>query len=96
MSATAADDNNANSNNINFTTKDTKFSVSVVLLWAKYNQELTKLLSKAFQRSVYWNEYKTKSDTKKIKNGYRYFLDSKFIGVNRFFFLSLYRSRCQF
>ena len=39
-----------------------KFYVS---LSAKDNQKLSKLLSKGFERSVYLNEYKTKSENKK-------------------------------
>ena len=51
----------------------------------KDNQKLSKLLGKGFNRSVYWNEYKTKSENKKTTNEYRYFLESKFVGVNRLF-----------
>ena len=39
--------------------KDTKFYVPVITLSAKVNQKLSKLLSKQFEISVYWNEYKT-------------------------------------
>ena len=44
--------------------KDTKFYVPVITLSAKVNQKLSKLLSKQFEISVYWNEYKTKTKTK--------------------------------
>ena len=47
-----------NSNNIIFTNKDTKLYVPVVTLSAKDYQKLSKLLSKGFARSLYWNEYK--------------------------------------
>ena len=47
---------NADPNNILFTIKDTKLCVTVVTLTAKGNQKLSKLLSKGFERSVYWNE----------------------------------------
>ena len=60
------------------------------LLWtlsAKYNQKLSKRLSKGFERSVYWNEYKTKSENKNTTNEYRYFLKSNFVGVNGLFVL---------
>ena len=77
----------ANSNNIIFTIKDTKLYVPVVTLSAKGNQNLLKLLSKEFERSVYWNEYKTKSEMKNVTNEYRYFLESNFVGVNRLFLL---------
>ena len=44
--------------NIIFTMKDTKLYVPAIILSAKDNQKLSKLLSKGFERSVYWNEYK--------------------------------------
>ena len=46
----------ANSNNAVFTTKDTKLYVPVVTLLAKDNQKVSKLLSREFERSLYWNE----------------------------------------
>ena len=51
-----ADNTNANPNNIIFTIK------VVVTLSARDNQKLSKILSKGFKRSVYWNEYKTISE----------------------------------
>ena len=60
FSAAGADNDNVNTNNIIFTIKDTKLYVPVVTLSAKTNQKLSKLLSKGFERSVYWNKYKTK------------------------------------
>ena len=77
----------ANSNNIIFTIKDTKLYVPVVTLSAKGNQNLLKLLSKGFERSVYWNEYKTKSENKKTTIQFRYFVKSNFVWVNRLFAL---------
>ena len=58
----ASDKDNANSalNNIIFTIKDTKLYVRVVTLSAKDNQKLSKLFNKGLERSVFWNEYKTK------------------------------------
>ena len=82
-----SDDDNANGNNIIFTVKDTKLYVPVVTLSARDNPKLSKLLSKGFERSVYWNEYKTKSENKNTKSEYRYFLKSNFFGVNRLFVL---------
>ena len=64
LSANGADNNVASSKNVIFTIKDTKLYVLAVTLAAKDNQKLSKLLSKGFERSVYWNEYKTKSETK--------------------------------
>ena len=61
-----------------FTIKHAKLYVFVVTLLAKYNQKLSKLLSKKFERSVYWSKYNTKSDTKNTKNEYRHFLEPNF------------------
>ena len=44
--------------------KDTKSYVPVVMLPAKDNQILSKVLSKGFERSVYWNEYARKNENK--------------------------------
>ena len=86
----AANDNiNGNVNNIIFTIKDAKLYFPVVTLSAKDNQKLSKLFSKKFeQSSVYWSEYKTKSVNKNAANEYRYFLESNFVGANRFFVYS--------
>ena len=62
MSA-AGNDNSIDENinaNIIFTIKDTKLYVPVVTLSARDNRKLSKILSKGFERSVYWNECKTK------------------------------------
>ena len=88
MSAGGNDNlNNIDSDRIIFTIKDTKLYVPFVTLSARDNQKLPKLLSKGFERSVYLNEYKTKSKTKTTTNEYRYLLESNFIGVNRLFAL---------
>ena len=76
---TAAGNTDANLTNIIFTIKDTKLYVPVATLSAKRNQKLSKLFSKGFERSVYWNEYQTKSENKNTKNEYRYFLESNFV-----------------
>ena len=39
--------------------------VSIVALSARDKQKLSKSLSKGFERSFYWNEYKTKNENKK-------------------------------
>ena len=70
-----------------FTINDTKLHVPVVTLSPRDNQKLSKLLSKGFERSVYWNVYETKSDIKSTENEYRYFLKSNFVKVNRLFAL---------
>ena len=51
------------------------------------NKKLSKLLSKGFERSVYWKEYETKRDDKNTTNEFRYFLKSNFVRVNRLFVL---------
>ena len=45
-------------------------------LSARDNQKLSALLSKRFERSIYWNQYKTKNKNKNTTN---------FVGVNRSF-----------
>ena len=90
-----SDNDNANADNIILTTTDTKLYVPVVLLSAR-DKQLSKLLSKGFKRSVYWNEYKRKSEIKNTTAEYGYFLESNFVRVNRLSDLILFRSRCQF
>ena len=87
MSAAGNGNVNGNDDNTIFTIKDTKSYVPVVTLSARENKKLTKFLSKGFERSVYWNEYKTKSENKNTTNEYRYFLKPNFLGVNRLFVL---------
>ena len=50
-------------------------------------RQLLKLLSKGFERLVYWNEYETKSENRNMANEFRYFFESNFVGVNRLFVL---------
>ena len=61
--------------------------VPAVTFSARDNKKISKLPSKGFERSVYWNEYKTKSDNKSTTNDFIYFLKSNFVGVNRLFVL---------
>ena len=79
--------NNDNANNIIFTIKNKKWYVLVVTLSARDNQKLSTLLSKGFERPVYWNEYKTKSGNKYTTNEHRHFIESNFVGVIRLFAL---------
>ena len=67
--------------------KGTKLYVLVVTLSARDNQNLSKILSKGFERSVYWDEYQRTNENKNTTNQYRYFLKSNFAGVNRLFVL---------
>ena len=81
------DTTNANHNNIIFAIQDTKLYVPVVNLSARYNQNVSKLFSKGFERSVYWNECRTISENKNTTNEYRYFLESNCLDYNRLFVL---------
>ena len=52
--------------------------------------KLVKLLEEGFKRPVYWNEYKTKIETKNVDNSNltRFSLDGSFQGVRRLFVLA--------
>ena len=80
LSAAGVHNVNANDYNIIVTIKDTRLYVPVVTLSAIDNQKLSKLLSKGFERSVYWNEHKAKRENRNMANEYRYFLGSDFVG----------------
>ena len=68
----------------------TKFYVPIVTLSTKDNVNCTKQLSEGFKRAVYWNEYKSKKETKEAdaSNLKRFPLDASFQGVNRLFVLA--------
>ena len=68
----------------------TKLYVLVVTLSTKDNVNLTKQLHEGFKRSVYWNEYQSKTETKTADNNdvTRFPLDVSFQGVNRLFVLA--------
>ena len=87
LAVTAIDSNNGNPNRIIFTINDTNIYVPVVTLLANDNQKLSKLLRKGFERSLYWNEYKTKNENKNVAKEYRYFFESNFVRVDRLFVL---------
>ena len=55
LSTAGADNDDVNYNDITFTKRETKLYILVVTLSTKENQKLSKLLSKGFERSVYWN-----------------------------------------
>ena len=67
--------NNNDNDNIIFSFKDTELYVPVVTLSARDTQKLSKLLSKGFERSVYWNEYKTKIENKNTQINIDIFLN---------------------
>ena len=90
------DNNNNNNNNNNdnrettFQITSTKLYVPVVTLSTKDNVNLTKQLNEGFKRSIYWNEYKSKIETKTAddNNVIRFPLDASFQVVNRLFILA--------
>ena len=68
----------------------TKLYVPVVTLSNKQSIRLTKQLSRGFKRSVFWNEYKSKTETQELDNNSlkRTLLDSSFQSVNRLFVMA--------
>ena len=60
LSASGVDNDENKNDKITFTIKETKLYIPAVTLSARDNQKLLKRLSKGFERSVYWNKYKTK------------------------------------
>ena len=51
-----------------FKITNTKLYVPIVTLSSKDNVKLVKLLGEGFKRSVYWNEYQTKIESKNLGN----------------------------
>ena len=84
FAAPGATNVDVNFNNTIFAINDTKLYVPLIALTEKVNQNL---LTKGFEGSVYWNEFKTKNESKITINQYRYFLHSIFVELNRFFVL---------
>ena len=75
--------------NSTFTITDAKLYVPVVTLSIEDNTKLTKLLSKGFKRSVYWNKYKVIPNKIYNQNNYiRELLDSSYLGVKRLIILA--------
>ena len=64
--------------------------VPIVILSTNDNVNFTKQLNEGFKKSVYWNEYKSKIETKEAdaNNLKRFLLDASFQGVNRLFVLA--------
>ena len=84
---TYAGDDNDNDRETTLQITSTKLYVTVVTLSAKDNENLTKQLDEGFKRSVYWNEYQSKIETKTADNNNvsRFPLGASFQGVNRLF-----------
>ena len=54
---------------------------------SKRQSKTAKMFYKGFERSVYCNEHRNKSENKNMTNEYRNFLESNFEGATRFFVL---------
>ena len=91
--STDADDAANPENNAVFTINDTKLYVPVVTLSKEDNKDFIEQQNKGFQRSIYWNEYKTKEQNEDADaNIVRYInLDPSFQGVNRLFVMAYSR-----
>ena len=83
-----------------FIINDTKLYVPVVTLSKEDNKDFIEQQNKGFQRSIYWNEYKTKERDENADvnnaNTVRYInLDPSFQGVNRLFLMAYDRAAAQ-
>ena len=76
-----------------FIINDTKMYFPVVTLSKEDNKDFFEQQNKGFQRSVYWNEYKTKEINENADaNVFKYInLDPSFQGVNRLFVMAYNR-----
>ena len=76
---------------------DTKLYVPVVTLSKEDNKDFIEQQNKGFQRSIYWNEYKTKEMSENVDdNAVEYIsLDPSFQGVNRLFIMAYGRAAGQ-
>ena len=77
-----------------FIINDTKLYVPVVTLLKEDDKDFIEQQDKGFQRSIYWNEYKTKEETENADaNAVKYInLDPSFQGVNRLFLMAYSRA----
>ena len=75
--------------NTTFKITISKLYVSIVTLSSKDNVKLIKLLEEGFKRPVYWNQYKTKIQSKNLDNDNltRFPVDASFQEVRRLFVL---------
>ena len=76
-----------------FIINNTKLYVPVVTLSKEDNKDFIEQQNKGFQRSVYWNKYKTKEQNENPANNvFKYInLDPSFKGVNRLFIMAYLR-----
>ena len=79
-----------NDGNAVFIINDTKIYVPVVTLSKEDNKDFIEQQNKGFQRSIYWNEYKTKEINENADaNVFKYInLDPSIQGVNRLFVMA--------
>ena len=77
-----------------FIINDTKLYVPVVTLSKEDSKDFIDQQNKGFQRSIYWNEYKTKEQNEDADNNvFKYInLDPSFQGVNRLFVMAYSRA----
>ena len=85
LSTLGSESNNADTDSNNIIILNKKIYVPVITSSAKDYQNYKNILSKGFERSVYWNEYKTKNKNKNTTNNCRRFLESNFVEVIRLF-----------
>ena len=80
-----------------FIINDTKLYVAVVTLSKEDNKDFLEQKDKRFQRSIYWNEYKTNEINENADaNVFKYInLDPSFQGVNRLFLMAYNRANGQ-
>ena len=83
--------------NVVFIINDTKLHAPVVTLSKEDNEDFIEQRDKGFQRSIYWNEYKTKEINENAEaNVFKYInLDPSFQGVNRLFVMAYNRANGQ-
>ena len=91
--STLNDDADNPENNAVFVINDTKMYVPIVTLSKEDNKDFIQQKNKGFQRSIYWNEYKTKEINEDADaNVFKYInLDPSFQGVNRLFVMAYSR-----
>ena len=86
---TFAGGDNVSNRETTFQIPSTKLYVPVVTLSTKDNVNLTKQLNKGFKTSVYWNEYKSKIETKEADANNLFLLMLLFEVQTDFLFLVL-------
>ena len=78
---TYAGDDNVNNRETTFKITNTKLYVSIITLLTKGNISLTKQLNEGSKRLPYWNEYKTKIESRNLGNN----------NLARFFLMLLFK-----